>query len=203
MLSTTERQRITGVILAGGRGQRMGGDDKGLVSLAGQPLVGHVLHALRPQVGAVLINANRNLAAYEQLGCPVFSDDLTGYQGPLAGLAGALAVADTAFVLTVPCDGPRLAPDLAERLFLALVAEDAAIAVAHDGQRLQPVHALVSTALLPDLRRYLDGGDRKIDLWYARHAMVEVDFSDRPETFRNINTPEERVLLEQELKTHG
>lgn len=203
MLSEAERGAICGVILAGGRGQRMHGEDKGLVQLAGRPLAAYVLAALRPQVGKVLINANRNVAAYAELGCPVVQDELNDYQGPLAGLASAMAAAHSDYVLTVPCDGPRLPHDLAERLYRTLWAEGATIAVAYDGERLQPVHALVATDLLPDLHSYLAGGDRKIDLWFDRHALAVADFSDHPETFRNVNTPEDRVRLEQELSSRA
>ncbi|MFM1891830.1 MAG: molybdenum cofactor guanylyltransferase [Pseudomonadota bacterium] len=203
MLSAALKNQITGVVLAGGQGRRMGGDDKGLVELAGRPLVSYVLDALRPQVGKVLINANRNSAAYAALGCPVVADDLAGYQGPLAGFVSAMAAADTPYIVTVPCDGPRLPPDLVQRLYGERQAAAAEVAVAHDGERLQPVHALLSTALLTDLRAFLDAGDRKIDLWYARHRMAVVDFSDRPEAFENVNTPQQLSQLEQELTGHA
>jgi molybdenum cofactor guanylyltransferase len=199
MLDRSEQENITGVVLAGGRGSRMGGQDKGLVELAGRPLVAHVLDALGPQVGRVIVNANRNLDIYRGLGFPVFVDDLAEFQGPLAGFAGAMAAAGTGFVLLVPCDGPELARDFAERLYRALHEEGAEIAVAHDGRRLQPVHALLATSLLPDLQRFLAQGDRKIDRWYARHRVATVDFSDRPDMFRNVNTPDERDALEQEM----
>lgn len=199
MLEVAERQEIAGVVLAGGRGRRMGGEDKGLVVVAGRPLVAYVLDALKPQVGTMLINANRNRADYASLGCPVIADDLEGYQGPMAGFASAMAAVQTRYVLTVPCDGPRLPLDLAERLYRELRGVGAELAVAHDGERLQSVHALLHTGLLPDLRAYLDGGDRKVDLWYARHSMAIIDFSDQPEAFQNVNTPAECARLEQEL----
>ena len=203
-LDHAERAAVTGVVLAGGRGSRMGGQDKGLVELAGRPLIAHVLEALVPQVGRVMINANRNLEVYRRLGFPVVVDDLSEFQGPLAGFAGAMAAADTAFVLLVPCDGPELAADFAARLYRALQADEGAeLAVAHDGRRLQPVHALLATALRPDLDRFLAAGERKIDRWYARHRRVTVDFSHQPGMFRNVNTPQERDVLEQEMATRA
>ena len=192
---------VTAVILAGGRGSRMDGMDKGLVEFANRPLIEYVIDAIKPQAGNIIINANRNLAAYAGQGWPVVSDDLGDYQGPLAGFASAMAAARTPYILTVPCDGPRLPPDLAERLYRALHPAGAQVAVAHDGERLQPVHALIATALLADLQAYLAGGDRKIDLWYARHGMAVVDFSDRADAFHNVNTPEQRARLEQELSS--
>jgi molybdenum cofactor guanylyltransferase len=193
------RGQITGVILAGGRAQRMGGRDKGLIELCGRPMAEHVLTALRPQVGCVIINANRNREQYAALGCPVVADSIGEYFGPLAGTASALQAADTDYVLTVPCDSPLVPEDLALRLAQALAREGAEIVVAHDGERMQPVFALVSRSLLPSLLAYLEAGERKIDLWFARHRLALADFSDRPETFLNVNTPEERAALEDRL----
>ncbi len=184
--------QVTGVVLAGGRGRRMGGNDKGLVELAGRPLIEHVLEGLRPQVGALLINVNRNHETYATYGERLVDDALTGFQGPLAGFAAAMQAADTPWILTVPCDGPLLPPDLLSRLSTALEGDDAELAVAHDGERLQPVYALLPVSLYPSLTRFLDAGDRKIDLWYARHRMARADFSDCPDLFNNINTPEQR-----------
>lgn len=188
---------ITGVILAGGQGRRMGGRDKGLVDFQGRPLIEWVLAVVEPQVEAVLINANRNQARYGDYGHPVVTDALGDYQGPLAGFAAAMARVDTPLMLTVPCDGPMLPGDLAARLRAGLEAGQAEIAVAHDGDRMQPVYALLRTDLLPSLEAFLGEGERKIDRWYARHRMVTVDFSDRPETFANLNSPEDRRALER------
>ena len=192
-----DRSEYTAVILAGGRGSRMGGNDKGLVLLDGKPLIEHVITTIAPQVGHLLINANRNMADYQKFGYPVIRDELSGYQGPLAGIYSALEQISTPDLITVPCDGPRLPQDLVARLARAREAEAADIAVAHDGKRLQPVYALIAKKLRPSLKAYLDGGDRKIDLWYAQHKMATADFSDIPETFLNINTPEERNAFEQ------
>ncbi|MES9861261.1 MAG: molybdenum cofactor guanylyltransferase MobA [Candidatus Thiodiazotropha sp. LLP2] len=191
------RPNLTAVILAGGRGSRMGGSDKGLVQLDGKLLIDHVITAIAPQVDQLIINANRNLPEYQKFGYPVIADELSGYQGPLAGIYAALEFIDGPDLITVPCDGPKLPADLVERLASARQRESADIAVAYDGKRLQPVYALIPTRLQQSLLTYLDGGDRKIDLWYAQHKMAKADFSDIPETFMNINTPEDRNEFEQ------
>jgi molybdopterin-guanine dinucleotide biosynthesis protein A len=188
---------ITGIVLAGGQGRRMGGRDKGLVEFQGRPLIAWVLEALGPQVDTIVINANRNPERYAEFGYPVVADALDGYQGPLAGFASGMVHASTPLALTVPCDGPLLPQDLAGRLRTALEEAGAQIAVAHDGQRMQPVYALLRTDLLPSLQAFLSEGERKIDRWYLRHRTVTVDFSDRPETFANINSPEDRRALEE------
>jgi molybdenum cofactor guanylyltransferase len=200
MLTAAAQQSITAVILAGGRGKRMGGQDKGLLSLAGQPLVTHLIHALQPQVGSLLINANRNKAVYKTLGWPVVSDQVGEFFGPLAGMLAALAVANTPYVLSVPCDSPLLVGDYAQRMYQALLQQSAELSVAHDGNRLQPVFALLSISLGPSLQTYLAAGERKIDRWFAQHRMAVVDFSDAPSMFRNINSPEELATLASELQ---
>lgn len=189
---------LTGVILAGGRARRMGGIDKGLVEVAGRPLIAHVIDAIEPQVDRLMINANRNLESYQAFGYPVIADQLDDFQGPLAGMASALDAATSDLVLCVPCDSPLLPHDLAARLLDARTAADADIAVAFC-DRLQPVFALLRRVLLPDLRTALVAGERKIDRWYDRHNMVTVDFSDRPQGFLNINTPAQRDELESLL----
>ena len=192
---------ITGVILAGGRARRMGGQDKGLVELNGRPMVAYVAEALRPQVGALLVNANRNLERYGRLtGCPVIPDILGDYAGPLAGMASGMDAARTLYVLTVPCDSPFVPCDLASRLLDALVRESGELAVAHDGKRLQPVFALLRRGLVASALAYLESGERKIDLWYARHRMVAVDLSDEPEAFLNVNTPEDCAAVNARLR---
>jgi molybdenum cofactor guanylyltransferase len=191
------QEQITAVILAGGRGSRMGGVDKGLVEFNGRPLIEHVIEAIRSQVRTLMINANRNLVRYQTFGFPVIADSLNDYQGPLAGFLAAMEMAQTSDIVTVPCDGPLLAPDLVERLVRARERESAEIAVAHDGNRMQPVYALIPVALKQSLQDYLEGGDRKIDLWYARHRVALADFSDLPSTFVNINTEAERDRLQE------
>lgn len=193
---------ITGVILAGGQGSRMGGVDKGLLELQGRPLIEYLLAALQPQVAAILINANRNRERYQQYLYPVISDELLDYQGPLAGVAAALQAANTDYVLTVPCDGPELAADTVIRLLTALQAQQAELAVAHDGERLQPVHALIPVSLLPSLQNFLASGNRKVELWYQQHRMAQADFSDCRRMFRNINTLEQQLAFEAVSLVH-
>lgn len=202
MSTVYPRDQITGVVLAGGRSQRMGGQDKGLVELAGRTMVAHVIAALRPQVGALIINANRNQGTYARLGYPVVPDGLGDYFGPLAGMASAMQKAETRYILTAPCDSPLVPTDLAERLYGAMSREDAEIAVAHDGERMQPVFALLRCELLDSILGFLGSGERKIDRWYTRHRSALADFSDRSETFLNVNTPAERATLEKRIETN-
>ena len=195
----TQHEGITAVILAGGKGRRMAGRDKGMVELDGKPLVSHIIKAMAPQVEKILINANRNLQRYQDLGYPVVRDSLTGYQGPLAGFLSAMEAVDTADIMFVPCDGPLLPGDLVERFVSVRKRSAADIAVAHDGERLQPVYALIPARLKPELASFLASGERKIDRWYAQQRMALVDFSDMPDIFRNINTLAERDRLQQEF----
>ena len=197
--TTVPRQEITAVILAGGLARRMGGQDKGLMMLNGQPMIEHVIAALIPQVGTLLINANRNLETYRSYGYPVIEDMMGDYFGPLVGMASGVQAAATPYLLTVPCDSPLLHAALAEILFRALEADQAEISVAHDGTRMQPVFALLRRELLPDLLAYLKNGGRKIDTWYVQHRLALADFSDWPDTFLNINTTDDRIDLEQKM----
>ena len=183
------RAEITGLILAGGRGQRWGGRDKGLVEQAGRPLVAWVLEALLPQVGGLVISANRNLGTYAAYGWPVVSDHLDGFQGPLAGIVAALAMVETPWVLTAPCDVPALPDDLATRLVLALCSQGGSAAVAQVGARIQPVHALIPVARAADLAAYLAGGGRSVRGWLEGKPLALADFSDSPGAFTNLNSP--------------
>ena len=182
---------VTGVILAGGRGARMGGADKGLAMLAGRPFVEHVIAVLKPQVGALMISANRNLERYRAYGYPVVSDGFGGFQGPLAGICAGLGAAATPYVAVAPCDSPRPSAELVSRLYQTLARERADVAVADDGRRLHPVFCLLKTSLHESLHEFLSGGGRKIDRWFECVATVRCDFSDQAETFANLNTPEE------------
>jgi len=196
------REDITAVILAGGKGRRMGGQDKGLLELDGKPLVAILIDSLRRQGVDIVINANRNRDAYEQYGYPVVADRLQDYQGPLAGFASALHAVDRGYVLTLPCDGPQIVDDYVERFIDCQANSGAPLCVAFDGERLQPVHALIDTALRDDLDRFLDGGERKIDRWYANYDFARADFTDCKQMFRNINTPADRRALQSgRLKT--
>ncbi len=187
-------KQITGVILAGGRGSRMGGVDKGLQPFRGAPMALHVLMRLAPQVGTLMINANQNLAPYEALGVPVWPDELQGFAGPLAGLQTALNRCETDYLVTAPCDSPFLPADLVMRLSNALATRDAdlAVAVTGEGEAKQPhpVFCLMKASLLPHLTLFLQNGGRKIDNWYASLAVAEVYFPDEA-AFRNINTLED------------
>jgi molybdopterin molybdotransferase len=183
----------------------MGGEDKGLLPVAGRPLVEHVVRALVPQVGAILINANRNLERYQALGLPVVPDRTGDFLGPLVGMASAMERAATPYLLSVPCDSPLVPADLAVRLYRALTEAGAELSVAHDGERMQPVFALLDCALLPSLLAYLEAGGRKIDTWYARHRVALADFSGQPQAFLNVNTPEDQAEVERRLarQRHG
>ena len=191
-----DQKDITAVILAGGQGRRMGGQDKGLIEFDGKPLVAILVEQLSQQDVAIIINANRNHQQYQKLGYPVISDTLEDYQGPLAGFASAMAAVSSRFILTLPCDGPLLGDDYVTRFIASYTQNAAPVQVAFDGNRLQPVHALLKVDLLASLNRFLDDGDRKIDRWYAQHDYQRVDFSDCPSMFRNINTPADRESLQ-------
>jgi molybdopterin-guanine dinucleotide biosynthesis protein A len=197
-MHTLNKHNVTAVILAGGKGRRMDGKDKGLVELAKRPLIEYVIDAIKPQVETIILNANRNQAQYSLYGYPVMSDALVDYQGPLAGFLCALKGSTTSHIVTLPCDGPFLPGDLVARLIFALTSNRAEIAVAHDGDRMQPVYSLIPTTLTTSLNSFLDTGERKIDLWYQQHRVALADFSDCPETFRNINTAEQRDRLQNE-----
>ena len=177
----------------------MGGEDKGLIELNGRPLLDYIISGLRPQVGTILVNANRNLARYRDFGYPVIEDILGDYFGPLVGMATGMGSAATPLLVSVPCDSPFIPADLVETLYHALGESGAEISVAHDGSRLQPVYALLRCQLLPDLLAYLNDGGRKIDTWYGQHHMVTADFSTGPDVFLNLNTPEDRQQLENKL----
>jgi molybdopterin-guanine dinucleotide biosynthesis protein A len=198
-IESPRREMITGVVLAGGMARRMGGQDKGLVPFGGRPLVEWVIEALTPQVKGLVINANRNRETYAAYGYPVIADEIDGFQGPLAGFASAMAAVDTLWIVTLPCDGPFPAPDLVDRLCAALAGQGAEIAVATDGQRIQPVYALLPVALAPSLQRFLERGERKIDRWYAEHRVALANFSDRPDAFANINSADDSARLEREV----
>lgn len=194
-----EKTSITGVILAGGQARRMDGQDKGLIPLSGKAMIEYVIEAIEPQVKSVIINANRNLSDYMQYGLPVIPDSISGYKGPLAGMASCLRVIETEFMLTVPCDSPFVPDDLATRLYTQLQKQQADISVAHDGKRMQPVFVLLKTALYDSMLDFLNRDERKIDKWFAQHNTITTDFSDKPQTFININTPEDISHIEAEL----
>jgi molybdopterin-guanine dinucleotide biosynthesis protein A len=187
---------VTGVVLAGGQGSRMGGVDKGLQPFRGKPMAGHVVERLAPQVDELLINANRNPEAYAQFGHRVIADEIEGFAGPLAGFERGLAHASGDLVVTVPCDSPFLPADLVTRLAAALERAGADLAVAKTGEQAHPVFSLMRRGVHESLRHFLASGQRKIDKWYAALEVVEVPFDDEADAFLNINTREELASLE-------
>ncbi len=197
-------ENITAIILAGGRGSRLQGADKGLITFRDKPLITHIIDAIKPQVGKIAINANRNLEQYKSYGHDVFTDSLANFQGPLAGFFSGMQHADTDYILTLPCDGPYIPDDMTRRMSTALQENSAELAVAYDGQRLQPVHALIPVSLQKSLQTFLENGDRKIDLWYKQHKMALADFSDIADVFNNINTADDqnRLQSKQEHPRH-
>jgi molybdopterin-guanine dinucleotide biosynthesis protein A len=187
---------VSGIVLAGGQGSRMGGVDKGLQPFRGRPMVAHAVERLAPQVDELLINANRNTEAYAQFGHRVIADEIAGFAGPLAGFERGLAHAQGELVVTVPCDSPFLPLDLVARLRERLEAAGADLAVARTGDQAHPVFSLMRRGVLPSLQEFLGSGQRKIDRWYAALRVEEVPFDDQADAFLNINTRDELANLE-------
>ena len=187
-----DTNQITGLILAGGRGSRMGNVDKGLQTFRGAPMVLHVIMRLAPQTSRLIVNANQNLGPYEGFGLPVWPDQMAGFEGPMAGFQTGLAHCETDYLVTAPCDSPFLPEDLVARLADAIGDADIAVAVTSDGDRRQPhpVFCLMKASLLPHLTMFLQEGGRKIGAWYRSLDHLEVMFPDEA-AFRNINTVEE------------
>lgn len=181
----------------------MGGQDKGLSTLAGRPLVEWVGARLRPQVNSIWISANRNAEAYLEHADQVIGDRLSGFQGPLAGIAAALAQLPTRWLLTTPCDTPLIPLDLAERLAAGVIAEHAGLAVAADDERIHPLHALIPTGIRADLDAYLASGGRSVQGWLQGHRVAVVHYSGVGSTFSNANTPAELTTLAQQLQAAG
>jgi molybdenum cofactor guanylyltransferase len=194
-------EKITALILAGGRGSRMGRVDKGLQLFKDKPMVAHVLERLAPQADEVIINANRSINEYAAFGHRVISDAIDGFAGPLAGLHVGMKHATTPLIVTAPCDSPFLPLDLVARLLLAMEKENAELAVAKTFDQVHPVFCLVKRELESHLRAFLETGQRKIDKWYATLKVVEVQFDDQEAAFANINTEDELRALESPHKT--
>ncbi|ALM52357.1 molybdenum cofactor guanylyltransferase MobA [Halomonas huangheensis] len=190
---------LTGLVLAGGQGMRMGGIDKGLMEFAGVPMVAWATQCLRPHVDEVLISANRNLEQYAAFADRVIEDRVAGFHGPLMGIYSGMCASRSEWVVIVPCDSPMLPEDLVARLH-AEAASGADIAVAHDGERWHPVVAMIRRDLHDDLRDALQAGERKVGRWYARHCCRSVDMSDCAETLANLNSEVERGALEARLR---
>lgn len=194
MITAPFKDRVTGIILAGGRGRRMGMRDKGLQPFNGKPMVKHVIDRIAPQVSQLIVNANRNGETYRRFGYPVFSDEPLDHSGPLAGFLTGLRHCETPCLVAVPCDTPFLPHELVEKLAFALEKEQADLAVAcvrsGDACRIQPVFSLIKKTVRPHLESFLENGGRKIDSWYSTLKTVEVCFND-PHAFENINTPDD------------
>ena len=182
---------ITGIILAGGRARRMDERDKGLITLESQPLIQYVINAVSPQVKQLMINANRNQVSYGEFGFQVISDQISGFVGPLAGMAAAIHSCTSQYILSVPCDTPWVPLDLASRMLNAIEAKQADVCVAHDGERMHPVFALINRNRAESLAKYLTSGERAVHRWCRQQELAIADFSDQPEAFINVNTPEE------------
>ncbi len=168
----------------------MGGADKGLIDFEGRPLAAHVIERIAPQAGRIIISANRNLEAYAGFGHPLVRDELSDFQGPLAGIVAAGRQVETGLICVVPCDTPRLPEDLVSRLRAAMDRESAEIAIAHDGERSQQLCLLLQRGLLADMADYLERGGRRVISWIESHRWTTADFSDQPQSFRNLNQPE-------------
>jgi molybdopterin-guanine dinucleotide biosynthesis protein A len=205
---TIRQQDITGLVLAGGRGSRMGDVDKGLQQHLGQPLALHALRRLAPQVARTMISANRHLDAYQAMGVPVWPDALmlSDYRGPLAGMLTGLQHCETPYLVTVPCDAPGFPVDLVQRLATALTTASADIAIASTSQQLgvrtHPVFCLMRSNLADDLANYLAAGQRKVEAWTARHNRVDVPFAD-DHAFFNANTLAELAQLQADDQQTG
>lgn len=203
MSRTLAKEAVTGLVLAGGRGSRMGLTDKGLLLFQGKPLFMHATERLAPQVSALLLNANQNIARYAEGGLHVISDEPVTFAGPLAGFATGLKHCQTPYLVTVPCDSPFFPETLVEELGKALLRENADIAIAvtshASGTTPQPVFCLMRRELLPHLLAFLETGQRKIDAWYASLNLAKALFMDEA-AFHNINTPAELETLEKTSK---
>lgn len=191
---------ISAIILSGGRATRMGGIDKGLITLQNKPLIQHVIDRLAPQVDEIILNANREIAQYETFNRMVLQDDNPEFIGPLAGFSLGLQRCKHDYLLTVPTDSPMIPMDLAARLYKALVEQNADIAVARSGGFSHPVFSLMKTSLLPSLTHFIDQGERKVSTWQKTHHYIEVLFNDCDEAFVNLNTFEDLQALALKLE---
>jgi molybdopterin-guanine dinucleotide biosynthesis protein A len=189
--------KVAGVILAGGRAQRMNNRDKGLVDFKGRPMISYAIAALAPVVGCILINANRNIDQYRQFGWPVISDQTDSFDGPLAGILAAMKHADADVLVVIPCDSPLIKTEHLQKLLSTRAETNADVAVAFDGVRLHPVFLAIKTGLQASLQEYLASGQRKVAGWLEQQSLVKVDFSGEPEIFCNVNTMTELSMLEE------
>ncbi|WP_298441136.1 molybdenum cofactor guanylyltransferase MobA [uncultured Ferrimonas sp.] len=190
---------LTLAVLAGGQARRMNGEDKGLIEVAGKPMVQHVLDRLQANTMATMLISNRNQQRYGELGYPVYSDEVPDFAGPLAGICRALQQAQTEFVIAVPCDTPMLPQDLIPQMLATLTEHNADIVIARDEQQDHPVLMLLKRNLLGSLQQFLSDGERKVIRWCQQHHMEYCDFNGQAHAFANINTPEQKQQLEQQL----
>lgn len=195
--------QITGLILAGGRSSRMDGDDKGLLKLIDQPMIAYVIEKLKPQVNEILISANRHIEQYQQFGYTVLPDDYDDFRGPLAGMSRGLSYSDSEYLLTVPCDGPLLPADLAQRMLDFAQKNAAAAVIAFDGQYKQPTYNLVHSSLLPAMIQSLEHNEHKLGKWLMDNGAHKIDFSDQQSAFLNVNTLTDLELVAQKLSGTG
>ncbi|MCS5592066.1 MAG: molybdenum cofactor guanylyltransferase MobA [Gammaproteobacteria bacterium] len=185
-----DKNNITAVILSGGRSSRMQGEDKGLILLNDKPLINYVVDVVNSKVDRLLISANRNIEAYQQYG-EVITDELSDFQGPLAGISSALSRAATTYLLTLPCDSPMINKTVVDRLVDTMDRANVDICVADDGLRIHPTISLIKTSLKDNLLAFLDSGERKLGLWIEQNNFQKVDFSDQPKVFINLNNPQD------------
>ncbi len=192
--------QVTGLILAGGRSSRMQGKDKGLLKLLGRPMIEHVIERLKPQVDTILISANRHIEQYRQYGYQVLVDKHHDFRGPLAGISRGLENSNSEYLLTVPCDGPLLPVDLAQRMLHSLQQHHAQAALVFDGHYQQPTYNLLHHSLLDEINHSLQCNEHKLGKWLMDHGAIKVDFCAQKEAFINVNTPDDLNKLEQQLK---
>jgi len=192
-----EKNKVTGVVLAGGLARRMNKQDKGLVVYHNKPMVAYAVEAMSKVANTVLINANRNQQEYAQFGYKVIADQTDTFDGPLAGVLSGMLNAKTDIVCVMPCDSPLIKAEHLQSLLTALTENKVDIAVAFDGERMHPVFLALKTELQNSLEKYLAAGNRKIDLWLQQHQLIKVDFSQNAEVFLNINTLDELEALEK------
>lgn len=187
-------QDLTALILAGGEGRRMGGEDKGLISWQGRPFIDYALDAIPADISRTLISCNRNIDQYQKYGETVQDNDAR-YEGPLAGIYAAMRVATTPFIFVLPCDSPLLPKDLYQYLVSAIKASDADICYVDDGIQKQYLFALIRTNLEQSLKDYLAAGNRQVHRWYKQHQFIEANLSEQQSAFRNVNRREDLTDL--------
>ena len=188
---------ITALVLAGGRGLRLQGRDKGLISLWGKPMIEHVLGRVVNQARGAVISANRNSETYVKYGYPVLADAIGHEWGPLAGIYTALEFVSTEYLLVVPCDAPCLPGDLAQRLLGAMESGEFDVALAHDGERAQFAVSLIRCSRATHLRHYLENDGRRMESWLRQQCLVEVPFVEEAGAFINVNSPDDLESMEQ------